>query len=99
VSTNPDQLKATLDQLHHDLAQLDKVDPALRQQLLQSLAEIQAALQTSAKTLPQTPAAQTAKRDSLVKRLRETAQRFEASHPALADNIGGLIDTLGQSGI
>jgi cell division septum initiation protein DivIVA len=93
VPTNSEQLKATLDQLHRDIAQLDKTDPVLRQQLVQALAEIQATLQGPAK------AAVSAKRDSLIKRLRETAQRFEASHPALSENIGGLIDTLGQSGI
>jgi hypothetical protein len=41
----------------------------------------------------------TEKRESLVARLRDTARRFEETHPALAANIGGLIDTLGSSGI
>jgi cell division septum initiation protein DivIVA len=99
VPINPQQLKTTLDQLHRDIAQLDKTDPALRQQLLQALAEIQATLQNEAGATGPAKAATSAKRDSLIKRLRETAQRFEASHPALSENIGGLIDTLGQSGI
>jgi cell division septum initiation protein DivIVA len=99
VPTNSEQLKATLDQLHRDIAQLDKADPTLRQQLVQALAEIQATLQIESAPAGPAKAAASANRDSLVRRLRETAQRFEASHPALSENIGGLIDTLAQSGI
>jgi hypothetical protein len=98
VSTNPENLKATLDQLHQELAQIDQVDPALREQLIQSLAEIQAALRNKP-NVGQPSSGKTEKRESLVARLRDTARRFEETHPALAANIGGLIDTLGSSGI
>jgi Domain of unknown function (DUF4404) len=99
VSTNSEQLKTTLDQLRKELSQIDAADPALREQLAQALAEIQTALQSNANPAgpPATP--QTVKAPSLIKKLRETAERFEASHPALADNIGSLIDTLSRSGI
>jgi hypothetical protein len=99
LSTQPEQLKATLDRLRQELAQIDHVDPALRQQLAQSLAEIQAALQEKVAGSAPSPAAAATKRESLIHRLQETAKRFEASHPILSENIGGLIDTLSSSGI
>jgi hypothetical protein len=98
VATNPEQLKATLDDLHRQLAKIDQVDPALRQQLTHVLAEIQAALQGKSDS-GQSPGGKTTKPESLVQRLRESARHFEESHPALAGNIGSLIDTLGRSGI
>jgi cob(I)alamin adenosyltransferase len=98
VSTDPDLLKTTLDRLHRELAQIQEVDPELREQLAAALAEIQTALHDKAGS-KEMPAGSTMKAESLVKRLREAARRFEANHPELADNIGGLIDTLGQSGI
>jgi hypothetical protein len=99
MATNVDQLKTTLDQLRKELAQIDTADPALREQLAQALTEIQTALQSSINPAGSSGAAQPVKGPSLIKKLRETAERFEASHPALADNIGSLIDTLSRSGI
>lgn len=100
MSTNPEQLKTTLDELRRELAKIDQVDPALREQLSQTLAEIQTALQSKAiSTSNEPPASKAARRESLVERLQDSARHFEASHPVLAENIGGLIDTLGRSGI
>ena len=99
MSTNSEQLKATLDQLRKELAQIDAADPALREQLAQALGEIQTALQSKANPAGPPGAAQPVKGPSLIKKLRESAEHFEASHPALADNIGSLIDTLSRSGI
>jgi hypothetical protein len=99
LSTQPEQLKATLDRLRQELVQIDQVDPALRQQLAQTLAEIQTALQVKATGSTPSPAAAATKKESLIRRLQETAKRFEASHPILSENIGGLIDALSRSGI
>ncbi len=36
--------------------------------------------------------------DSIPGRLNEAVQHFEETHPSLASNLGGLIDTLSQMG-
>jgi hypothetical protein len=89
MSVDSQRLKATLQQLHHELAEIDALDPTARAELTATLQEIQQALQN--KTLP--PA------KPLMRRLGEAARSFEDSHPALAGTIGSLIDTLGRSGI
>jgi hypothetical protein len=88
MSVDRERLKATLDELHQQLAQLDEVDPPLRNQLGATLHEIQTTLHS------ESPA-----EASLVDRLREAARDFEESHPALSGTIGSLIDTLGRTGI
>jgi len=85
----PDQLKATLDELHHQLADIDQLDPALRGQLNSAMQEIQTALKN--KTAPGG--------ESVMRRLGEAARHFEESHPTISGTIGGLIETLGRSGI
>lgn len=88
MSVDKERLKATLDELHQQLSQLDQLDPPLRSQLGATLHEIQAALK-----------AETPTEASLVERLQEAARDFEESHPALSGTIGSLIDTLGRTGI
>ncbi|HTQ37839.1 MAG TPA: DUF4404 family protein [Pirellulales bacterium] len=89
MSTNTEQLKATLEQLHGQLAEIDTLDPAARDNLSAAMQEIQRALQNKT-----SPAAK-----PLMRRLGESARQFEDSHPALAGTIGSLIDALGRSGI
>jgi hypothetical protein len=86
---NPDQLKATLQNLHEQLAAIDSLDKSSRDDLTAALQEIQQALQN--KTSPVTK--------PLMWRLGQAASKFEASHPALSGTISSLIDTLGRSGI
>ena len=98
MPTNPEELRTTLDNLHKQLADVEQTDPSMHDQLARALAEIQSALDGMANSGPASRA-KSAYRQSLVQRLREVSTHFEASHPSLASNIGGLIDTLGRSGI
>ena len=89
MPTDPQRLRATLDELHRQLAEISDPDPAVKDQLIAALLEIQAALKGHA------PAGE----KSLMRRLGEAARHFEESHPALSGTISSLIDTLGRSGI
>lgn len=86
-----EKLRATLRELEAELAQLDALDSATRQELSAAAAEISAAL---ARGEQQSRAAQEARR-SLHDRLIE----FEASHPQLAAVIARVLDGLAQLGI
>ncbi|MCC7083858.1 MAG: DUF4404 family protein [Pirellulales bacterium] len=88
MSAEPERLRATLEELRRGLTEVEQLDPALRSQLVAALHDIQSAL--AAKGSPE---------ESLMQRLRDAAQDFEESHPALAGNLGSLIDTLGRMGI
>jgi phage tail tape-measure protein len=98
VPINPENLKTTLDNLHQQLAEIDQADPAMHEQLVRALAEIQNALDGKTNS-GSTAGAKPAYSHSLIGRLREAATHFEESHPSLAGNIGSLIVTLGRSGI
>ena len=89
MPADSEQLKATLDELHHQLADIDELDPTLRGQLHSAMQEIQTALKN--KTAPGG--------ESVMRRLGEAARHFEESHPTISGTIGNLIDTLGRSGI
>ena len=89
MPADPEQLKATLEQLRRQLTEIDQLDPALRGQLHTALQDIQLALRN--KTPPGG--------ESIMRRLGEAARHFEDSHPAISGTIGSLIDTLGRSGI
>jgi hypothetical protein len=88
MSAEPERLKATLDELRRELADVEELEPALRSQLSAALHDIQSAL--AAKGPPG---------ESLMQRLRDAARDFEESHPALAGNLGSFIDTLARTGI
>jgi hypothetical protein len=94
MPADAEQLKLTLDQLHRQLSEIGQLDPAQQQQLVATLSEIQSALRTRT-----VPAAKSPASESLMRRLGEAARNFEESHPTLSATIGGLIDTLGRSGI
>ncbi len=97
MSPDSARLKATLDELHQQLADVDELDPALRGQLTTTLDEIQTAL--AATRVPNTADKDNAASQSMVQRLRDAANDFEESHPAIAGTLGSLIDTLGRTGI
>jgi Domain of unknown function (DUF4404) len=89
MSDQQQRLKATLDDLHQQLAGVEQLDPAQQAQLSATLQEIQTALAGK----------KSASSESVMRRLGEMAREFEDSHPALATTIGGLINTLANSGI
>ncbi len=89
MSAQTERLQATLSDLHEQLAGIDRLDPAQRDQLAAALQEIQAALAAKKK----------AGSESTMRRLGEMAREFEDSHPGLSTTIGGLINTLANSGI
>jgi hypothetical protein len=85
-----DKLRATLDELDAQLAQLDSLDESTRAALLDAHAEITATLERG-------------KRSSATKRaessLQERLVEFEAANPQLAGVVSRLLDGLAQLGI
>jgi hypothetical protein len=86
-----DRLQKVLDQLQTQLNEVRQLDPAVAAHLESTIAEAQAALAGR----PTPPAAQR----SIVERLSDAVLKYEASHPALAGNLGSIIDALGRMGI
>jgi len=85
------KLQATIEELQAELASLETVDDQTRAKLEEAVGEIQAALGKQAHDeLGET---------SLISRLRESAEQFEASHPTLFGIVSRTIDALGQMGI
>jgi hypothetical protein len=83
---NDQKLREMLEQLHGELEQAHAVEPATRD-LLQHLArDIQGALQQSS---PQ-------RYSTLGKRLRDSMQHLEETHPNLVLTIGRVLDHLAQ---
>ena len=89
MTTDPQPLKDTLNDLKQQLATLQELEPEQRGQLVAALAEIQMALRSK-----KSPGS-----ESVMRRLGELTGHFETSHPTLATSIGTLINTLGNSGI
>jgi hypothetical protein len=85
-----DQLRQILDQLQAQLNEVRRLDPAVATHLESTIAEAKAALAGRP-----TPAAHR----SIVERLSDAMLKYEASHPALAGNLGSIIDALGRMGI
>jgi hypothetical protein len=91
MSEHAKKIKATLAELEEELRTLPSVDHETRRVLEETVAEIQSAL------APDEPGE--LESQSLIDRLSETTQQFEASHPTLSGIITRLIDGLGQMGI
>jgi hypothetical protein len=90
--TNPqDKLRSTLSELRSQLDELRKRDPRVADDLATTIDEAEAALAGEAK-----PAQEHA---SLSEQLSEAVRDYEATHPALAGNLGAIIDALGRMGI
>ena len=96
MTQDPTRIRATLALLREQLGDTEEVSPALRTSLLETVANIEAALADvdPAKRPPSPPAS-----DSLTSRLSEAALEFEDSHPTLAKTIGGLVNGLANLGI
>ena len=86
-----DKLRRTLEELRTQLDELRKRDPEVAEELEVTIAEAQALL--GQERLP--PPADA----SLVERLSAAVRDYEATHPALAGNLGSIIDALGRMGI
>lgn len=86
-----EKLRATLRELEAELAQLDALDEATRQELTTAAAEISAAL---ARGDQQSHTARDARRS-----LHDRLIAFEASHPQLSAVISRVLDGLAQLGI
>jgi uncharacterized protein DUF4404 len=86
-----DKLRETLNRLQAQVDELRKRDPAVAEHLQATLAEAKAVLGGE----PTQPA----QHRSLIERLSDAVLTYEASHPALAGNLGRIIDALSQIGI
>jgi len=98
------QLKATLTQLHDELARSGEVDEEMQSLLRQLAADIQSTLDQSATAETPSEAADSepARPDeegSLIDQLTDVASHFEETHPRLASAIGRVADALSQLGI
>jgi len=85
------KLQATIQELQAELASLDTVDDATRNALEDAVNEIEAALRKAEHA--------ELSESSLITRLRDSAEQFEASHPTLFGIVSRTIDALGQMGI
>ena len=81
-------LRAVLQDLHSQLEASEPVDPALREDLRRAVAEIEARLEESGD-----------RDESLSDRLAGLVERFEGSHPRLAEALGRVINGLAELGI
>jgi hypothetical protein len=90
-----EKLRETLDQLRSQLDELRRRDPAVADQLAATIDEAQAVL-TGKSPGDQGSAAP---QGSIIDRLKDAVLEYEASHPSLAGNLGGIIDALGRMGI
>jgi hypothetical protein len=86
-----DRLRSTLDELRSQLNELRQRDPQVADHLEATITEAEAAL--AGKTKP--PEAH----ESISRQLSDAVRDYEASHPALAGNLGAIIDALGRMGI
>jgi hypothetical protein len=85
-----EKIRRTVTELESELGVLESIDDETRQILLNALDEILAAL---AKDGPQV------RDESLIDRLKHSAEKFEDAHPSVTRLISGLVDGLGQMGI
>ncbi len=91
MSEPQDRLRSTLDELRSQLDELRQRDPQVADHLEATIAEAESTLAGKAK-----PAEQHA---SITQQLSDAVRDYEASHPALAGNLGAIIDALGRMGI
>jgi DNA repair ATPase RecN len=88
------RLAALLHQLHVELSEADDIDESLGAQLRAATAEIRQVLERD--EFDRTAAAPAT---GMIDQLRQAANRFEDSHPALTNTVGRVADALSQLGI
>ncbi len=84
-----DKFRQSLEQLHAELEQTQSVDPETRQLLEHLMKDIQSTLRDSSGLLPR-------RDDAMGRRLAESIQRLEKSHPNLVLTLGRVLDHLAQ---
>ncbi len=84
---NHDDLTKALEVVHRELSDTDQLDPDALERLRQTMNEIQEAIDAN-----EHPA-------SLSDRVRESAQRFEETHPKLTETLSNIVDILQRMGI
>jgi hypothetical protein len=96
MTDQPNQLRERVDQLRHRLDVEPEVSCELRKVMLELLDDLHERLASSSSTVTSTSSSDS---DSLVDRMLAAGQRFESSHPVLAETIGNLADGLSRMGI
>lgn len=86
------QFDLALQQLHHELQQIESVDETERQLLRQLMADIRKLTRSENSDQLRAP-------EGLVEELTEGMERFEASHPQATLLMGQVIDALAKMGI
>ncbi len=86
-----EKLRATVSELEQELHGLKTIDDEARRVLEEAAREIRAALHEEERS--------EARRASLIQRLQESVEKFEASHAGLTNILSRLIDGLAQLGI
>ena len=82
------ELKQTLDHLHDQLAEIEQLDEAEREQLQQAMKEIQQSLESSE-----------IKSYDLAEQLAQQLEKFSEAHPKLVQTVGQVANTLSEMGI
>ncbi len=91
MSEPQDRLRSTLDELRSQLERVAQRDPQVADRLEATIAEAEAALAGTTKPPEE--------HESISQQLTDAVRDYEASHPALAGNLGAIIDALGRMGI
>ena len=91
MSKQLEHLRAAVDRLELELAKVEQLDSETRAMLEAARTDIQSTL---AKAAPEAGA-----HDTVLARLNESVEEFEASHPRLAAVVRQIIDGLSQLGI
>ena len=86
------QFDVALQQLHHELQQIESVDETERQLLRQLMSDIRKLTRSENSDQLRAP-------EGLVEELTEGIERFEASHPQATMLMGQVIDALAKMGI
>jgi hypothetical protein len=90
VSEELAKLRATLAELHEELANVEPGNPEIRALLDSAVADIQQTINRRGDA---------ANDSSIVDRLRAAARHYEESHPTLSGILGSIVDALSRMGI
>ena len=82
-----DELASALEVVQRELSGADQLDPAEVEQLRTTMSEIQQVLDANEHE------------PSLSDRVRESAERFEQTHPKLTETLSNIVDILQRMGI
>lgn len=88
---NKEKIAELLRQLHHELGDTEGLDQELADQLRAATQEIETVLGGEKGLASAEP--------GVIDQLRQAAEQFEDSHPALTNTVGRIADALSQLGI